>query len=70
MGISEKLTIAHIVKTVKNLDKDDLLKTLAQSGLRAENESTPLSKEQQAAILQYIRNKKKTDVSSRKESYP
>lgn len=62
MGISEKLTIAHIVKTVKNLDKNDLLKTLAQAGLRAENESTPLSKEQQAAILQYIRNKKKTDV--------
>lgn len=58
MTTHDKLTIAHIVKTVKNLEKKDLIDIVNASGLTVSSENQPLSKEQQALILQYIRNRK------------
>lgn len=58
MTTHDKLTIAHIVKTVKNLEKKDLMDIVNASGLSVSSENQPLSKEQQALILQYIRNRK------------
>ncbi len=58
MTTHDKLTIAHIVKTVKNLEKKDLMDIVNASGLTVSSENQPLSKEQQALILQYIRNRK------------
>ena len=63
MSIQDKLTIAHIVKTVKNLPKEDIFYALKQAGFDVKDENSPLTKEQQAAILQFIRNKKQTKLS-------
>ena len=68
MSIQDKLTIAHIVKTVKNLPKEDIFYALKQAGFDVKDENSPLTKEQQAAILQFIRNKKQTSTLKPKKT--